>query len=170
MNPLVDRAIAQQENALRVPLPYLRTIADHSLSAFVKFGLFAPLAQHRKVVPAAPWHLARLAATRAEDCGTCVQVVVNVARNEGVPAETLRTALDDPDALTGDERLGLDFGAAVAENGGGLDALREQVRERFGEEGLVELSLAVATAQVFPVVKRGLGLAQACALVQVEVD
>ena len=47
--------------------------------------------------------------------------------------------------------------------------MRERVRERYGEEGLVELALGIAAARVFPVVKRALGYATSCALVKVKI-
>ena len=170
MNPLFERAVARQERALGVPLAYLRTIGDASMAAFLKFGLFAPLAAHRRVVPPAPWHLARLAATRVQDCGACVQIVVNAARADGVPAATLRAALADAlDQLPELEALAHRFGHAVAAREANVDALRGDVAQFFGEEGVVELALAIATAQLFPIVKRGLGQAQACSLVQVDV-
>ncbi|HSG50351.1 MAG TPA: hypothetical protein VLA43_21165, partial [Longimicrobiales bacterium] len=46
----------------------------------------------------------------------------------------------------------------------GLDAgdARRALLARVGEEGMVELASAVAGAQYFPVLKRGMGLAQSC--------
>ena len=169
MNALAERVIQKQEQALGAPLDYLRTVADTSTAAFVKFGAAAPLFGHRQHAPAAAWHLARLAATRVQDCGTCVQIVVNQARADGVPAAALRAALDGRAGELGeDERLALRYGEAVAARDGAGGAA-EAVRERFGEAVRVELALAVATAQLFPILKRGLGQDVACALVDVEV-
>ena len=169
MSALTDAVIARQEAALGAPLGYLRTVADASTSAFVKLGAFAPLAGHRSVTPPTVWHLARLGATEVQDCGTCVQVVVNQARADGVPASILQAALTGDDARLDDaERLALRYGRAVA----GRDDARTvvgEVRDWFGQPVLVELALAVATAQVFPILKRGLGQDLACALVTVEV-
>ena len=167
MNALVERIIQNQEETLGAPLDYLRSVAGTSPSAFVKLGAAAPLTQHRRHAPPSVWHLARLAATRVQDCGTCVQIVVNQARADGVAAATLRAALDGGD-LGPDEHVALRYGEAVAarrDAGGAVEA----ARERFGEAILVELALAVATAQLFPVLKRGLGQDVACALVDVEV-
>lgn len=166
-----DPIIRAAERRVDVPMDYLRRIADTSRVAFVKFGMFLPLAAHRQRAEKSVWHLARLAATQAQDCGTCVQVVVNDARRDGVPVGTLRAALTDADtgALTDDERLALAYGRAVSAQAPDVDAVVAAVRERWSEAVLVELALAVAAAQVFPVVKRGMGLAVACALVTVDV-
>ena len=169
MSALTDRIIAGQERARGADLDYLRTVADTSLAAFAKFGLAGPFLEHRTHVAPAPWHLARLAATRAQDCGTCVQTIVNAARADGVAADTLGAALADGDGLAPDEALAWRFGDAVARQADGRDALIAEVRAAFGEAGHAELALAVATAQLFPILKRGLGQDIACSLIHVEV-
>ena len=169
MSALTDAAISRQEKRLGASLEYLRSLADASTAAFVKMAAFAPLAGHRVETPLAVWHLARLAATRVQDCGTCLQIVVNQARADGVAASTLRAALDgDESRLDDAERLALRFGRAVAGRDGAHQA-GDDVEARFGETVRVELALAVATVQVFPALKRGLGQDLACALVEVEV-
>lgn len=170
MSAFTDRIIARQEAALGVDLDYLRSIADTSTRAFAKFGLAGPLLGHRQHVGPMPWHLARLAATRVQDCGTCVQVVVNAALAEGVPAAVLHDALaDDLGGLSVETRAAWLYGEAVASRSDAVGASVDAVREAFGEPGLVELALAVATVQLFPIVKRGLGQDVACRLVHVEV-
>ena len=169
MSALTDAVIARQEAGLGASLDYLRTVADASTAAFVKFAAFAPLAGHRSVTPPTVWHLARLAATQVQDCGTCVQIVVNQARADGVAAGILELALaGDLDRLDDAERLALRFGRAVAAR---EDARQvgDEVRDWFGPDIRVELALAVATAQVFPILKRGLGQDLACSVVTVEV-
>ncbi len=169
MSAFTDAVIARQETALGAPLGYLRTVADASAAAFVKLGAFAPLAGHRKAMPPTVWHLARLAATEVQDCGTCVQIVVNQARADGVPASILQGVLaGDETRLDDAERLALRYGRAIASREDARTVVGE-VRDWFGQEILVELALAVATAQVFPILKRGLGQDLACALVTVEV-
>ena len=169
MSALTDAAIAREEARLGAPLDYLRTIADTSTAAFVKMAAFAPLAGHRQHTPPAVWHLARLAATRVHDCGTCVQIVVNQARANSVPAKTLQAALDgDESSLSEGEWLAIRFERAVAAGDGAHDAGAE-VERQWGAAVRVELALAVATASVFPLLKRGLGQDVACALVTVEV-
>lgn len=169
MGALTDRVIARQERALGADLDYLRSIADASTAALAKFALAMPATRHRDVIPTTLWHLARLAATRVQDCGTCVQIVVNAARADGVPAAALQSALDEDGRLTADERLVMRYAEAVAARSDDAPEVVEAVREQFGDDGLVELALAVATAQLFPILKRGLGQAVACARVEVTV-
>ena len=171
---VIERVVRAGERRVDVPMDYLRRIARASRGAFAKFGMFLPLASHRQHAPREVWHLARLAATQVQDCGTCVQVVVNDARRDGVPAATLRAALQPDraaaeDALTDDELLALRYGRAVAERSPEVETVVQSVQTRWGERVLVELALAVAAVHVFPIVKRGMGMAVACARVTVDV-
>ena len=171
LRQLILRKLDAEERKLGgVSIDYLRHIARASLPAFFKFALFTPLAAHRRALPADAYHVARLAATQHEDCGTCVQIEVNLARRDGVPAEILRAAVERrPDDLPGSLADAYRFARAVVEAGGAEGEWRERVREHYGEEALVEMALGIAAARVFPTTKRALGYATSCALVAVEV-
>ena len=49
------------------------------------------------------------------------------------------------------------------------DALRETLRKRYGDRGLIELSYAIASSRIPPTVKRCLGYAKSCSVVSVAV-
>jgi alkylhydroperoxidase family enzyme len=171
LNRIILKQLAAEERKLGDgSMDYLRHIARTSLPAFFKFALFAPLAAHRRALPADAYHVARLVATRHEDCGTCVQIGVNLARRDGVSLEVLRAAHDGrPDKLPYALAYVYRFTGAAVEATGAEDEWRERVREHYGERALVELALGIATARVFPTTKRALGYAQSCALVRIEV-
>lgn len=167
---LILKRLDKEERALGESVDYVRHIVRTSLPAFFKFALFTPLAQHRRKLPPTPYRIARIVATQDEDCGTCVQIEVNLARKEGVPADVIRTVLNNrPEALPRELADVHRFAKAVVEASGQEDELRQRIREQYGEEGLVELALGIAAARVFPVTKRALGYATSCALVKVQV-
>lgn len=165
MPRLAHRAVDAAERDLGVPLDYLRHIADTSLAAFVKFGLFTPLSKHRQHLPAAPYHLARLVATQHEDCGTCVQIEVTNALRAGVPEPLVRAAVEGREADLPAELAEVTRYTRSVVTANEAPELRERLRGRYGEAGLVELALGIASARVFPTTKRALGYAQACSLV-----
>ena len=170
---LIESALSRFDREVRVPgaADYLRAIAGQSKRAFAKILLALPLARHRRVVSVPAYFAARIAATQVQDCGTCVQMETNMARRHGVSPELLRAVLENrTESLPPDVATAYRFARAVAERTGSEDALREQVRQYFGAEGLVELALAIASAQLFPVTKRALGYATSCAFVRVEVE
>ena len=167
---LVLKRLNSEERALGVPLDYLRYIVRTSLRSFFKFSLFMPLAQHRRSLPVSPYYVARLVATRDEDCGTCVQTEVNLAKKAGVPHPVLEAAVHQrPQDLPEDLAEIYRFTEAVVKATGEETRYRQAILVRYGEEALVELSLAIAAARFFPITKRGLGFATSCSLVDVKV-
>jgi len=167
---LIRARIASAEKQWGVPLEYCRFILRVSLRAFFKFTKFLAVDEYRRVLPPGPCYVARIVAVRHEDCGTCVQIAVNQARNAGVPAEVLRAVLDGkPDGLPEELRDAYYFAEAVVTANGEEDVLRERIRLRYGDEGLIEMALAIATCRVFPTIKRALGYAVSCSAVAVRV-
>jgi alkylhydroperoxidase family enzyme len=167
---LVRHRIRAAEKRLGVSMDYLRHMHEAAPAAFRAFAKFVPVAAYRDKLPAAPYHVARLVATRDADCGTCVQIVVNLARDDGVEPAVLTAALDRrvhdlPESLQDVYR----FAEAVATASGEEDQYRERLRSVFGDEALVELAMAIATCRVFPTLKRALGHATSCSQVKVEV-
>ena len=171
LRSLILKQLDAEERKLGgVSIDYMRHIARTSLPSFFKFALFTPLATHRRRLPPDAYHVARIVATQHEDCGTCVQIEVNLARRAGVRAEVLHAAVKGlADELPAELADVYCFAQAVVEAQGAEGEWRERVRERYGEEALVELALAIAAARVFPTTKRALGYATSCALVQIEV-
>lgn len=167
---IVRHKIRTSEKRLGVSMDYLRDMYDHAPDAFWKFTKFMPAAQHRAKLPPAPYHVARLVATCHEDCGPCVQIVVNLAKEDGIEPAILTATLAGkveqlPESLQDVYR----FAEAVVTASGDEAEYRERLRKVFGEEAMVELALAIATCRVFPTLKRALGHAQSCSVQQVVV-
>jgi alkylhydroperoxidase family enzyme len=167
---LVRWKIRSAEKKLGEPLDYLRQMFEHAPGAFWEFTKVAKAAGYRNKLPAAPFHVARLVAVRIQDCGPCVQTVITLAKADGVEPSVLKATLaGDFEHLP--EPLGdvARFAQAVTSGSGEQEAYRDRLRAVFGEDGIVELALAIALCQTFPVLKRGLGHAKSCSLVKVEV-
>jgi len=157
------------ERKLGVSIDYCRLMANVSMRAFLKYAKLASVAEYRRALPADASHVARLVAVRDEDCGTCVQIGVNLARHDGVSPEILRAVLSRrPDQLPPQLADVYRFAESVV-TAADDDELRQRVRSHYGDEALVELAIALAAARTFPIVKRTLGYAKSCSLVQVTV-
>jgi len=158
------------EAQFKVPCDYLHHMVDTSVSAFFAFSKIFGISEYRRVLPLDAWHVGRIVATQAQDCGTCVQIAVNRALADGVAPAVLQLAVhgrvDELEEPLADMYR---FVKCVVEANPDDDAERKKVRDRWGDQGLVELSLAVASSQFYPLVKRTLGYAKSCALVQIEV-
>lgn len=167
---LILARISSAEKALGVPLDYCRYMIRNSLRASFKFAKFLAVDEYRRVLPVGPCYVARIVAVRDEDCGSCVQIAVNQARKAGVPAEYVQAVLDHrADDLPEELREAYLFAEAVVTRNGEEDSLRERIRLRYGDEGLIEMALAIASCRVFPVTKRALGYAVSCSKTAVRV-
>lgn len=164
LGPIVRHKIAAAEKKLGVPLDYLRDMYQTAPDAFYAFTKLMAVSDYRKKLPAAPFHVARLVATLAEDCGPCVQTVVNQAKADAVGDDVLRAVLtarvaDLPESLADVYR----FAEAVVTRSGDEAGSRDRLSAVFGPEAVIELAMAIAVVRVYPVLKRGLGHASTCA-------
>jgi alkylhydroperoxidase family enzyme len=158
---LALKLLAQQERLLGASLDRLRHIASWSLPALGKISLLAALGNHRRALPAEAFHVARLLATLHEDCGACVQTEVNLARKDGVSPRVIRAVLDrQPRDLSVELNGVYRFTEAVLDRTGDDEWLRDQLRNIYGDEAVIELALAIAIARFFPTAKRALGYAK----------
>jgi hypothetical protein len=105
----------------------------------------------------------------AEDCGPCVQIGVQIAEENHVPADVLRGILTGDHALMGsDASLAWRFARASLDRDlETADPLRDAVLERWGRKGLAAIALAIASSRVYPTIKYAMGHGKACSRVNV---
>lgn len=167
---LIFRRLAAAERKLGASLEYARQLYRASPGGFYKFARIIPMAAYRKQLAAEPYHLARIVAARLEDCGTCLQIEVNQASALGIEPALIQAALDGRvDDLPPDLADVCRFAAGVAKGTGAEEEYRDRIRSRWGEAGLAELALGIASCRVFPTVKRALGYATSCSSIKVKV-
>ena len=167
---LIERRLLQAERRTGERLDFLRDILRASRAGFLKFCLFLPLANHRATLPADAYYIARLVGVVREDCGPCVQTVVNFARAAGVAPEILRAVVEGrPEALPPGLAEVYRFAGAVVSGDSTSAELGELLRTRYGEAGMVDLAFGIATGRVFPTIKRVLGHGQSCAVTRFDI-
>src|SRR6478736_5758401 len=94
MKFLARAVLRRVDKILGVPSDYLRFILDESWVAFYRFLSFMRFANFRQRLPREAWHIARIISTQAVDCGTCVQITVNLALRDRVETRTIQSVLD----------------------------------------------------------------------------
>ena len=147
---------------------YLRALLAASPAAFFRFAALARLARHCEAAPKTAFYAAKLVGALIEDCGPCTQLVVNMAREAGVADSDIGAVLDrDMSAASEAAALGFRFADALTRRTDDLDAARDAVRARWGERGLIDLTLGAQVSRLFPMVKLGLGHARRCARIAV---
>jgi alkylhydroperoxidase family enzyme len=165
---LIRKKLASVERDLGESVDYLRFMIDASLPSFLKLTKVLSVADYRRKLPLDAHHVARLVATRDEDCGTCVRIEIRLAKKAGVPIDVIRAVVArTPERLP--ERLAdvYRFTESVVTARYDEDELRGRIGKAYGDAALVELALAIAACRVFPTVKRALGYATSCAKVDV---
>lgn len=164
-----ERRIAAIEKQIGEPVEYMRDIFRASRPAFWKFALFMPLSRHRRAASVEACAVAALVGSRSEDCGTCVQITVNIARSEGVDRDLIQAVLDrQPERLGGDLAEVYGFAESVVTAAPDAAERSGRLKEILGDEAVVDLSFVIATSRLFPTVRRGLGHAISCAQVNIK--
>ena len=161
--------IAQFEAHYQYDSAYMRDLLEHSPDGFAKFNNFLPLARHHEKLDNNDYWVAKLAAMQAADCGECLQLNVRMALEAGISKELIQAILRGGDALPADLLDVYHYAKSVATNIPIQEDLRDRIEARFDKGELLEFALAIATTAVFPGIKRALGLAKACSLVEIEV-
>ncbi len=90
---LIRRKLRAEEKKLGESVDYLRHVVDVSPAAFLRFASILPFANSRKVLPKDAWFIAQIVAVQHEDCGTCLQITVNLAQQSGLDPALLRAVV-----------------------------------------------------------------------------
>jgi hypothetical protein len=147
---------------------YMETVLDTSPAAFFKFANLTKAAQHRESAPIDAYFAAKIAGARAEDCGPCTQLVVDMALEAGMARDQIEAVLRrDFEAMSDDTVLGFRFAEAVIHRAPNENEVRDAVRVAWGEKGVIDLTFSLQLGRMFPMVKAGLGFAKECRRVTV---
>ena len=166
---ILRRKLDAEEKKLGGSMDYLRHIVDTSPTAFLRFASILPFANSRKKLPKDAWFAAQLIAVQHEDCGPCLQITVNLAKQAKIDAAFISAVLDHRfEDLPEDIVHVCKFASAVV-SGDGDSSLRHRIRDHYGERGLIELAYAIASSRIPPTVKRALGYAESCSTMTMEV-
>ncbi|MBL8769961.1 MAG: hypothetical protein JNK30_01150 [Phenylobacterium sp.] len=168
LKAIFTRVIDRFERRWRYDASYMRHILRGSPASFARFSVI-PFVVDRRAAPAEALAAAGIVGTIAEDCGPCTQISVDMAAAGGARPEVLRAILAGDEAAMGDDaRLAWRFArASLARDLDAVDPLREEVVRRWGDRGLVALSLSLMTARMYPTVKYALGYGRTCSKVTV---
>ena len=136
---------------------YVHALAHAPGHALEKFMNFMPATAHRHTASSDIFHLARIGATRREDCGPCVLTAAQGALADGVARELINVALRDGSLLTGDQLTAFQFGQALAGHSPDAFALGDEIEQQYRHVGGLELAMTAARVRGYPALKRGLG-------------
>jgi len=161
--------IDQFEEQYRYDTTFMRELLETSPEGFAKFHAFLPLASHREKLSRESLWVAKLAAMKTEDCGHCLQLNVRLALEDEMPKPLIEAVLQGGEGLPDDLRDLYEYAVGVTANGPIPPALEERMHARFDKGQLLEIGLSIASAQVFPTIKRAVGYTKSCSLIAIEV-
>lgn len=147
---------------------YMEHMLAVAPEAFAKFWKITEASSHVGAAPLAATFAAKIIGALAEDCGPCVQLGVKMAEEAGIPAAEIEAVLTrDVSAMSEDVAVAFRFADALARHDPALDEAREDVRARWTDRGVVDLTLAMQAVRMFPMMKVGLGFGKTCQRVSV---
>jgi hypothetical protein len=160
--------IAKLERTWGYDASYMHHMLRASPASVLKFSFVSRLVD-RKAAPAEALAAAGIVGTLVEDCGPCTQISVDMAAASGARPEVLRAVLSgDEEQMGPDASLAWRFArASLARDMETADPLREEIVRRWGDQGLVAISLSLTTARMYPTLKYALGYGKACSRVVV---
>lgn len=91
-----------------------------------------------------------------------------MALEDGISRDILKAVINSGEGLTPELKEVYDFAVAVTGNTENLEIIRQKIASKYSPEIMVELSLALASIKVYPAIKRALGHAGSCALINFE--
>lgn len=163
-----ERALNEFEAHYDYDVSYMRYMLTHAPAAYGKFATLTEASAHREAAPVEAAFAAKLVGAVAEDCGPCVQLVADMAREAGVAPEQVEAVLTrDPARMSDNTALGFRFADAVVRAAPHEDEAREAVLAQWGEAGLIDLVLGLQLGRMYPMVKKGLGFGKTCKRIQV---
>lgn len=166
---LVKRALAAFEKRWSYDTSYMREIVDKAgVGAVLPMNALQKLGGYRRDVPSDVYSVATIVASKAANCGPCLQLTVSMADAAGVAASTIRAALrDDRDALPERTRAAYDLAKAVVARDGSGDDARSQILQRYGYRALMSLAYGMVAAAAYPTIKYAIGHGHSCVRVRV---
>jgi hypothetical protein len=148
---------------------YVHEIVDNAgVGAVMPLQALGKLSAYRKNVPSDTYAGATLTASKAADCGPCLQLGVAMAEASGVKPQTIRAILErDYTKCSKETLLGVELAlGTIARDGSGEEA-RAEILRRWGRAGLVSLAYGIVVAQAYPTFKYAIGHGHACVRVRV---
>jgi hypothetical protein len=148
---------------------YLDMLLRESPAAFFKFAPLMKASRHREVVPVEASFAAGLVGAKAEDCGPCAQLVVDMALEAGIPKDQIEAIVRrDARAMNDSTVLAFRFADAIVRRSPDQDEHRDAVRAQWGEKGVIDLAFALQMGRMYPMMKAALGYAKECRRISVD--
>lgn len=147
---------------------YLIEMIDADTDAGFALAGLSKATGYKADAPKAAWYAAKIVSAMSEDCGPCTQLAVNMAARAGVAADDLCAIVaGDLARMRAEASLGYRFAKAVLAQSLEIDALRDEILQRWGRKALGAIALCTVAGRTFPGLRFALGHHDSCHAVDV---
>ncbi|MFD1216724.1 MULTISPECIES: hypothetical protein [Microbulbifer] len=169
----MDSKAAQQQltefgEHYRYDVGYLQEFLQVAPKGYEAFQGFQALSYYREKLPLDVYWVSRLASMQVADCGECLQLSVRMALEAGLDKALVKACIEGGSRLPENLKDIFDFASAVASYRAIDPQLDARIDQQLDKAQRIELGVCVATAAVYPTIKRALGIAQRCSLMEIE--
>lgn len=158
----VKDKIKQFEQRYKYDASYLHEVAKLSPASFEKLEQVKHLATASGTLSDPVYWVARLAVVIHCGCGSCISLNAQLAREQQVSSALIFAVIHEPGRLPRELRAIYDYAGLTFNQTIYPLELRQQVTKIVGKAGMAELSLVIALAGIFPLVKKSMGYADFC--------
>lgn len=163
LRKILYHLVQKSEQKMGRQFDYMRDIIRASPFQFLKFSKIFAIADQRTDLPLDLYHIARIIGAMSEDCGTCVQLEVDLAKQAGFTAEQLRDIVNQQtDCLTEEQIMIVEFARMLAFDKMDNIEVREYILKKYGQKALVDFAFSLNAAKFLPSIKRTMGHAISC--------
>lgn len=160
---LVNKSLKSMSQRYEYDVRYMQDILQKDVSAFIKFMGFQIMASHNGNLPKEIAYAVRLTSIMWDDCGSCTQLIVDMALEANVDPDLLKAIISkDYDTLDNMTSLVVHYTEMVLSHHPDADTLRDDIKYLWGTQGLVAIGFCISTTRVYPALKYALGYGKAC--------
>jgi len=164
------KAIEDFESHYNYDASNMHEMLKENPKAYATFEAFMPMSGFVDKAPKDVIYVAKLTSIKNEDCGTCVQLNVDMAIEAGVDKEIIKEIIfNEGKGLAPELKFIYDFTLLVGNKKEISISMYEKLDKMYGRNVLIEIALAISASKVFPTIKRVLNYMTSCSKVQIKV-
>lgn len=165
LNADYHKHIQRLDTDYQYDVSFMRDLLELSPQGYAHFHNFLPLASYNEHLSVVDFWVAKLASMKTADCGDCLQLNVHFAREAGIPGMIIRSCVDDPSSLDPELYDLFSYCKQTLSLQEPDEELNQRIHKRYNKGQLLELGLCIASASVFPLIKRTAGYMKNCRLI-----
>ncbi|OKY27181.1 hypothetical protein [Thalassotalea sp. PP2-459] len=165
---ICNKMLLAMKNRYNYDVSYMQSILHTDFAAFIKFMCFQTMSSHKGTLANELLYAARIRTILWDDCGSCTQLMVNMALEAEIPTSTIEAIIiNDLTSLSEETALIVQYTEKVLTHDPTADELREKIIMLLGNKALIAIAYAISSTRVYPTLKYSLGYGKACQQIKI---